>query len=78
MNNGKKKMKQSKIEYLAGLGINPIPDDVIICPHNSYCNVRKALELPFCLIDKTKDCQTYRFYEKWSNNYIDTKQGDIS
>ena len=36
------------------------------CPYESYCNVRKFGRIN-CM--KPKDCQTFKFYEKYGKNY---------
>ena len=45
---------------------NNKPKAKINCPHKEYCSVKRFGRIN-CLFDY-KSCQTYKFYEKYSNH----------
>ena len=48
-----------------------------LCPHIEYCDVRKMKrindEYIDCFLDNAKNCQTYKFYNKYGNDWNDKK-----
>lgn len=60
-------MKQSKIEYLAGLGGNDLLDEDLNpfeCIHKTYCKGHK-FSMKCNYLDSRERCQLNRFYNKW-------------
>lgn len=61
-------MKQSKIEFLAGLGMYLLPDDVLLCEYNQDCITRKRLEKEYCHAEDNINCQTYKFKKRYEKH----------
>lgn len=40
--------------------------DIKLCPHNDYCVVKLVRELTYCQENMAKDCQTAKYYKKYS------------
>lgn len=43
--------------------------NIPLCPHNEYCGVRKIKGYNCFLAQEAKNCETYKFYERYGEGW---------